>query len=155
MSESLLDNLALRPAGGWLRDRWLYAIALAAFPVAFGMRALTDVAETEPTPDLSWLVGFLVWQPLVEELLFRGVLQGQLGRTRGGRWQCRGISGANLLASALFVLAHASHHAPAWAVAVFVPSLAFGLMRDRHGSIYPGLLLHAVCNGAYVLAGLP
>ena len=54
-----------------------------------------------------------------------------------------------------FALAHTLWHAPLWAAAVFVPSLVFGYMRDRHGSIYPGLLLHCIFNAAYVLAGLP
>ena len=155
MSESLLDSLAVRPVFGWLRDPWLYVAALAALPVAFGIRALVDVTQGEPARDFSWLVGFLIWQPLVEELLFRGVLQGQLRATRPGRAQRAGISGANLLTSAVFALLHAIYHAPTWAIAVLIPSLVFGFMRDRHGSVYPGLLLHCVFNGAYVLAALP
>jgi membrane protease YdiL (CAAX protease family) len=155
VSESLLDNLAIRPALRWLRDPWLYAAALAALPVAFAVRALLDAPPPETARGLGWLVGFLIWQPLVEELLFRGVLQGQLRATRPGRTHWAGITGANALTSALFVVAHAIWHAPAWALAVFVPSLVFGFMRDRHASVYPGLLLHCAFNGAYVLAGLP
>jgi membrane protease YdiL (CAAX protease family) len=153
--ERLLDDLAVRPTFGWLRDPWLYALLLAALPVAFVLRMLIDTPPSASVRSIGWLAGFIVWQPLVEELLFRGALQGKLRGTGPGRWQRAGMTGANLLASVLFALAHAVYHPPLWAAAVFVPSLVYGYMRDRHGSIFPGLLLHCAFNAAYVLAALP
>jgi membrane protease YdiL (CAAX protease family) len=152
VSGNLLDILAVRPTLRWLHDPWLYVAAIAALPVAIGLRALLGAAPVESVRGYGWLFGFLLWQPLIEELLFRGVVQGQLHAMRPGRGHIAGITGANLLTSALFALVHAIYHAPLWAAAVFVPSLVFGFMRDRHGSIYPGLLLHCTFNGAYVLA---
>jgi hypothetical protein len=90
---------------------------------------------------------------VLEELLFRGVVQGQfLLRTWGGekRW---GMTQANLLTSVLFMLAHAIYHPPLWAVAVFVPSLVFGYFRDRYGNITPSLALHVYYNMGYFLLG--
>jgi membrane protease YdiL (CAAX protease family) len=155
MSHPLLADLGLSRNHAWLRDPWPYAAALAAVPVTLALRAAIGEAGDQPTRNGLFLVSFILWQPLIEELLFRGVIQGQLRTTRPGRWQKAGITGANLISSLFFVLAHTVNHSPLWAIAVFVPSLVFGFMRDRHDSIYPGLVLHCAYNGLYLLAGLP
>jgi len=106
-----------------------------------------------PTGVSPWttLVSLVLWQPLLEELLFRGVLQSELLRvTRLARSRF-GLTGANLLASAAFVAAHLVNQPPGWALAVLVPSLLFGFFRDRSGSVVPGLLLHAAYNAAFFL----
>jgi membrane protease YdiL (CAAX protease family) len=95
------------------------------------------------------LLSLVVWQPLVEELLFRGVLQGLLLRTTAGAARLWGLSVANLVTSLVFVLVHLVNQPATWAVGVFVPSLLFGLFRDRSGSVWPPLVLHIVFNGAF------
>ncbi|MBI3329196.1 MAG: JDVT-CTERM system CAAX-type protease [Nitrospinae bacterium] len=106
-----------------------------------------------------WSWGFLslaLWQPLWEEVLFRGVLQGQLWRYSWGRRAWRGITVANGITSALFMLGHFWHHPPLWAIAVLGPSLIFGYVRDRYASVYPAMVLHAVYNAGYFgLTGIP
>ena len=99
-----------------------------------------------------WSLGFasvVIWYPLWEELLFRGLLQGQLierGWIRS--WAC-GLSGANIFVSLLFTVFHLWSHSPIWAVLVFFPSLAFGYLRDRFGSTVPSILMHMWYNGGY------
>jgi len=103
----------------------------------------------------SWslLASLVIWQPLVEELLFRGVLQGELRRHAGMVRSRYGFSLANLLVSAVFAGAHLVNQPPGWALATFFPSLLFGFFRDRTGSVLPGLLLHVAFNAGFFLTG--
>lgn len=100
------------------------------------------------------LAGFLLLYPLVEEWVFRGLLQGELLQRGWGRRLHLGISRANLVTSLLFVALHLVNHPPAWALAVLLPSLVLGHLRERHGSLLPALLLHPLFNLTYLLAGL-
>lgn len=137
-----------------IRDREFWLVALAGIGVLI-VGGLT-IGTGKPVVT-GWLavVSFTLWQPFLEEVLFRGVLQGQLRRFRVGVLEKAGVSLANVLVSLGFVLFHLMHHSPLWALAVFVPSLTFGYFRDRHGSILPGLGLHILFNTGYLLAGLP
>ena len=58
---------------------------------------------------------------------------------------------ANLIVSLLFVLAHLASNSISWSLLVFVPSLCFGFARDRFGSVYPAITLHAFYNAGYFL----
>ncbi len=101
-----------------------------------------------------WSPAFLsvaLWQPLFEELLFRGAIQGQLLQTMWGRKTRLGLSMANLVVSLLFVLAHLVSHSISWSLLVFAPSLCFGFVRDRFGSVYPSIALHVFYNTGYFL----
>ncbi len=90
--------------------------------------------------------------PLLEEIAFRGLLQGWLARLESvERLSVAAISGANLVTSLLFAAAHLLHHSPLWAALVIGPSLVFGWFRDRYHSIVPGLLLHILYNSGYFL----
>lgn len=126
---------------------WLFILALVGgATLAWIVGGITQARDT-----VSWLMlaSLVVWQPVVEELLFRGVLQGMLRRTGIGLRSCRGLSVANLVASLAFVLVHLVNQPTAWAVAVLAPSLVFGYFRDRSGSVLPPLALHIVYNGAF------
>ncbi|HFC53432.1 MAG TPA: JDVT-CTERM system CAAX-type protease [Gammaproteobacteria bacterium] len=136
-----------------LRDGWFHA-ALAAGAVVWLLLYLLYL------PQPSWqglvenagrLLLLCVVYPVVEELAFRGWLQGWLRRFAAARRSLGGVSGANLLTSLLFVAAHFLYHPPAWAAAVFVPSLVFGWFRDRYQSVVPGILLHIIYNSGYFL----
>lgn len=109
----------------------------------------------QPLPwHVIWSAAFLsvaLWQPLFEELLFRGVIHGQLLQTMWGRKTGNGLSLANFLTSLLFTLAHLASHSVPWSLLVFVPSLCFGFVRDRFGSVYPAIVLHAFYNAGYFL----
>lgn len=98
-------------------------------------------------------LSLVLLQPVLEELLFRGVVQGQFRLRTWGVEKRWGMTQANLLTSVLFVLAHAFYHPPLWAVAVFVPSLVFGYFRDRYGNISPSLVLHVYYNIGFFCLG--
>ena len=68
-----------------------------------------------------------VWQPILEELFFRGYCQGQLRRQSWGRQSWRGLTVANSLTSLLFVVGHWWAHPPLWAIAVLLPRSSWAI----------------------------
>jgi uncharacterized protein len=128
------------------------------FLLALGPMIWLAMMEAMTFQPLAWqaiwsavFISVTLWQPLFEELLFRGVIQGQLLQTMWGRKTWIGLSLANLLTSTLFTLAHLASHSVSWSLLVFVPSLCFGFMRNRFGSVYPAIVLHAFYNAGYFL----
>jgi membrane protease YdiL (CAAX protease family) len=119
--------------------------ALLAVPVCAGLAWVSSASLSHGA--VAWL-SLVLWQPLLEEFCFRGLLQGELS----GRWGARHVglaSWANLATTLAFVGAHLVHQPWVWALAVAPPSLIFGWWRERSGSIWPGLLLHAGYNGCF------
>jgi membrane protease YdiL (CAAX protease family) len=80
--------------------------------------------------------------PLVEELVFRGLLYGWLASRWGG--------GIGFLVSSLAFAA--AHVEPAHAILVLPLGLMFGLLRWRTGSLWPSLVAHMANNGLAVAA---
>lgn len=94
--------------------------------------------------------------PVIEEWVFRGLLQAWLWRRDWGQRAVWGFSLANGATSLCFVLAHLLTQPPQWAVLVIFPSLIFGWFRDRYGSVTPAILLHSFYNLCYfTVFGLP
>lgn len=134
-----------------LRDgpfRW----AVVAAPVVW----LLGYVVFAPDPDLAWplqrpsdVLYLGILYPCIEELLFRGLLQGWLlERVRfQRRWQ--GLTLANLCTSGIFTALHFLAHPPLAAAGVLVPSLIFGYFRDRHGNLLAPILLHVYYNLGY------
>ena len=138
-----------RIAQGMVRDPLLIGALLAGPP---GWLALLWLDLLPATLGVLVLLRFVIVQPVIEELVFRGLLQGWLREKL--KWQRFGISVANLLASIAFVAAHLFYQPPAWALAVFVPSLVFGYFRDRHDSVIPSIILHFWYNAGFFLLPL-
>jgi membrane protease YdiL (CAAX protease family) len=150
------ELLALRrPATGFWRTSGLTAATLAAI---IGVSAVLDQfanagEEQGLTPD-HWdpsragafaasFVAVAVVAPIVEELTFRG--EGFALLTAYGRWV--GIIGTALA----FALGHG--------LVVGLPALlAFGLglalLRERTASVYPGIVLHGLFNGAALIVAV-
>jgi membrane protease YdiL (CAAX protease family) len=146
----LLNLFGLDRCPPFYRDR-VFWLAAAAGPVFW-----ITLAATTSVPSLQWsrlwslsFLAVALWLPLVEELLFRGLIQGQLARFSWGLRATHGVTLANLATSMLFTSGHWFTHPPLWALSVLVPSLIFGLMRDRFQSTYPTVVLHALYNAGY------
>lgn len=129
---------------------WLAALAAAPLFVLF-CRQECGSGNT----DIFWLFAdaksfffLLLLYPLLEELLFRGVLLELLQRRMEGS-VLPGISRANLLSSLLFVLWHLPYHPIHWAVLTFFPSLVFGYFMERYRTISAPILLHSWYNLFY------
>ena len=123
--------------------------ALLAGPFTWGL--LTFSKDT--APDLLWplrsplplLLPGLVY-PFLEELVFRGWLQGWLGKYPSGRQRIGPVSWANLVTSVVFAGCHLVNHPPVWALAVLPPSLIFGFFRDKYQRLTPAIILHVFYN---------
>jgi len=121
---------------------------LAGSLIAFVVGGTTGgTASIGPALFLS----LVLMQPVIEELLFRGAVQGYLLQTSYGGWSWHGVSVANVLASILFAAAHVAYQPPIWAAAVLLPSLIFGYFRDRTGSVVAPIVLHVSFNGLFFL----
>lgn len=150
---SLLGEIGLHFDRAFLGD-WQFHVCLWTAPVALAISTwIAPDWGSDHHVSVAQVLQWIVWQPLIEELLFRGVIQGQLRSRAWARRTAAGLSMANYLTTLLFVLAHLVHQPFLWAVAVALPSLVFGHFRDRHGHIYPSLILHSGYNAAYFLIG--
>jgi membrane protease YdiL (CAAX protease family) len=105
------------------------------------MKEAVDIAR-QPGALATSLMVLAVLAPLVEELIFRGLLYGWIA----GRW---GTVPAWLISSVAFALAH---YEPAHIVLVLPLGLLFGWLRRRTDSLLPSLAAHIVNNGFAVLA---
>lgn len=136
---------------GLMRDRWFW-LALIAGPIVTLVlyRALTAAAPVgialAQWRTLLWLV--LIF-PVIEEWLFRGVIQARLMRWRFAGHAMLGFSVANGITSLLFAAAHLASHSLIWALLVFIPSMVYGWFRDRYRSTIPGIALHISHNLAF------
>ncbi len=136
-----------------LSQSWVIAM-LGALPVWVALYLITH-----PTIDLSWPVRspglfllLIMLYPVLEEMVFRGFIQGELMRKAVFRQAYMGITLANILTSSLFVAAHLFSHSVTMAALVFLPSMIFGYFRDRFdGWLLPAILLHGYYNLGYFL----
>ena len=153
MNDCLKHDLALRlPRHGWADPViWLALGAGPAFWVlATGLGGLQPPVAGPPSAATVALA--LVWYPVLEELLFRGLLQGRLLAWRWGRWRF-GISVANLVTAVAFAGLHVAVHPTPWAAAVLIPALVFGGLRERTASVLPAMMVHAGYNASLLGAG--
>ena len=140
-------------AGVWLRDSHVWLAMLLALPVWAALGLLLGPHLRAPAGWLAW-ASLLLVQPFLEELVFRGLLQGQALRliTADGqprRWGPLTI--ANILVTVAFVALHLRAQPLAWALAVAAPSLVLGHLRERTGSVWPPMLVHAFYNAGFGL----
>ena len=146
-------NRLTDPKQQFHRDPLFWLAVVAGGMVAAGIGLWIPVRDPTAGRAMIWIV---VWTiliyPVLEELTFRGALQGWLLSYGWGRSARLGITAANLVTTGAFVALHFLHHVPAWAASVAVPSLVFGYFRERHASVYPAIALHVVYNLFYLLA---
>lgn len=147
-----VDLLALRRPRSWGRAAGL---ALAAIGVIYLASALVSVLPLPQSPSSEqgltpthWeprhaaafaanVALFAVVAPFVEELMFRGVGQSLLRML--GRWP------SIVAVGVLFGVTHGLLEA----LLVLIPfGIALAYVRDRTESVYPGMVVHAIFNGA-------
>jgi len=139
-----------------LRNYWrdpYFRAAFAAGPVFWLIYYLLvaksgDVFTVSLTDYSDYLLVVLLY-PVLEELAFRGFIQGQLLAYHVFKRECHGVTFANVVTSTIFVSFHFLNCPMVWAVAVFFPSLVFGFVRDRFKCVQPGILLHIFYNAGW------
>ena len=146
-----MHDFGLRLGWGWVADP-RFGLALLAGVVFWLALAWLDVPG--PLFGPAALLSLVLLQPLLEELLFRGQLQGWLAARPWGRRQFGGFTLANMVVTLLFTALHFFSHPPLWAAGVLVPSLLYGYFRDRHDSVVPAIALHVFYNAGYFLLPL-
>lgn len=133
--------------------------ALVIFPFYWlGFRVWWNADAFRPAPLLPTVLGLpteLLVIALPEEAFYRGYLQTSLDRQLGKRFSLLGVRfGPGLvLTSVIFALGHVLTVFNPARLAVFFPSLVFGLLREKSGGIGAALVFHALCNlyAAYLL----
>lgn len=144
------------------RKTWSYCssskvlIASVVFILALGLwtNYLSELADLPNSMQETFemmmrhplgIIAIVIMAPIVEELLFRGAIEGYLLR----KW--KHPAGAIVFSSLVFGLVHGN-----WVQApfAFVIGLALGWMYYRTGSLLPGILMHFVNNGTAVLGFL-
>ncbi len=133
-------------------------LALAAGPLAWVVLALwLPVVGDHERQLAQWrpLLFLILLYPLLEEWLFRGLIQGWLLETKRGRAAWAGITLANGVTTLLFATAHLLGHNLFWSLLVIGPSLIFGWMRERYRSVLPPIGLHIFYNAGYFLLFWP
>ena len=152
---AILRDLALDRCPPFFRD-WQFLAALLAGLLFWIFLYVTVAGAGRVAWKLDVVLSLCLMQPLIEELIFRGVVQGELLRHIWGSKKWLGISAANAATSSAFTALHFLSHPPLWALSVIVPSLLFGHFRERHNSLYPPLALHIYYNTGYFLTtGFP
>ena len=99
--------------------------------------------------DLKLFLTLILLYPILEEILFRGLIQPTIAKQFSKSWLI--ISQANLITSALFVSLHFISHPPLWALAVVIPSITFGYIQERVNHILAPITLHTTYNAGYFL----
>jgi membrane protease YdiL (CAAX protease family) len=129
-----------------VRD-WFF---LAATAVALPVWLLVYFTPLLPLPGREFsLVQLMVLGllfPLLEELAFRGLVQGYLLQLPRLATRVFGFTGANAVTSLLFAAAHLFHQSPLIAALILLPSLIFGELRDRFASTRPAMFMHVYYN---------
>ena len=141
------------PALGIRGANWRYAVFGALGTLALsvvvsqigpepeGMKQVMELAQ-DPRKLLPSFVAFALLAPLVEELVFRGLLYGWIE----SRW---GSIVALVVSSLAFA---AAHYEPAHIILVLPLGFLFGWLRRRTNSLLPSLASHIVNNGFAVLS---
>ena len=134
------------PLRSMMTDYGLWLALLAAVPVL----ALLGFWQTPNWgfPGTTVLLWGVLLYPILEELVFRGLIQGWL--LKKIHWALGPLSGANLLTSVLFAAAHLLHQSPLLAASIFIPSLVFGWLRERHGRLAGCMLVHGGYNAGFL-----
>ncbi len=135
-------------AVGWRPVLWgalgTVAVSVAVSQIGLepqGVKQAMKIAQ-DPAALLVGLALLAGLAPLVEELVFRGLLYGWLA----GRWG----SGIAFIGSSLAFAA--AHVELAHVVLVLPLGLMFGWLRWRSGSLWPSLVAHMANNGLAVAA---
>ena len=106
------------------------------------VQMLTQGKQLRPIDLVLLLLCVAIVGPIVEELFFRGMLYPVM-RRHAPAWI------AVLLNAGVFA---ALHFIPIMLPMLFVSGIVFALVRERTGSLVPGMLIHGLQNASFVIA---
>ena len=141
------------PALGLRAVNWKYlafgpiatlVLSVAVSQLGIEPQGMKQVIDFVPKQVVASLLLLAVLAPIVEELVFRGLIYGWIA----GRW---GTMAGFIVSSLAFA---AAHFEPAHIVLVLPLGLLFGWMRRRTDSLLPSLVSHILNNGFALLAAV-
>ncbi len=124
---------------------WLLGAAFLAAPFYWWVLALFVNSAPEPagsSTDPKRLLLLVLVYPILEEIVFRGALQGWLRRKTWGLRHRFDVTVANIQTSIVFAAFHFIRRPNIWSAGVVLPGLVFGFFRDRYGNLYAPIALH-------------
>jgi len=126
---------------GWKYDLKLFTLASLLFLLPFAILSIElSLSKGFKRIPLTFVLYQFLGAALPEEVFFRGYLQTEIKELTRNKW----IS--ILLTSLLFMLAHLFKGINFLSLGVFFPSLVFGYLREKTGSILASILFHALSN---------
>ena len=147
LGKAAFPALGLRPAN------WKYPVfgalgtlflSVAVSQIGIEPQGMKQVIEFVPNQVVVSLLLLAVLAPIVEELVFRGLIYGWIA----GRW---GTTAGFIVSSLAFA---AAHFEPAHIVLVLPLGFFFGWLRRRTDSLLPSLFSHIVNNGFALVAAV-
>jgi hypothetical protein len=132
---------------------WLLGAAFLAAPFYWWVLTLFVNSTSEPaesSADTKRLLLLVIVYPILEEIVFRGALQGWVRRKSWGLRHRFGVTTANILTSIVFAAFHLIRRPNVWSAGVILPGLVFGFFRDRYGNLYAPMALHIFYNAGLV-----
>ena len=138
-----------------VRDKffWLAAVAGVLVWIVVWLTIVPTFSIQDKSVTILLFTG-IIYYPVLEEILFRGIIQGWFSKQSWGKRIFLNLTIANWLTSLLFVVAHFWYQPVLWAFLVIAPSLVYGFFKDRYSNIYPSIILHALYNGGFLLVNL-
>jgi membrane protease YdiL (CAAX protease family) len=91
------------------------------------------------------ITGVTIIGPLIEEVMYRGLLQNGIRRVGATPWA------AITIASTVFAVAHVNVVPPHGLVGLCVLSLGFGWAFERSGTLWAPFTMHALFNAGNIL----
>ncbi|WP_455212853.1 JDVT-CTERM system glutamic-type intramembrane protease MrtJ [Kaarinaea lacus] len=150
--KKILEDTGLNTCPPFFRDT-MFIAALAVAALVWGILWISVMPTFSIENRSIAVILFLtiVWYPVLEEVLFRGVIQGSLIRKQFAQQKIMRLTVANWITSILFALAHLWYQPAIWAIVIIIPSLVYGFFRDRYSNIYPCIILHAFYNTGFTV----
>lgn len=140
------QSTSLLTIKNFYKDRVFLSLVLIPIPFWLFLYIYKGFQQVD---DLKLFFTLILLYPILEEILFRGLIQPTIAKQFSKNWLI--ISQANLITSAMFVFLHFISHPPLWALAVFIPSITFGYIQERVNHILAPITLHTTYNAGYFL----
>lgn len=131
----------------FLTDK-LFWIAII-IPIIILFIASPYIVNTKYT--IIHILQLILIYPILEELVFRGLVQEILLQVPRLSVQYFGISFANIFTSLVFSLLHLQYKNMIFIPGIFISSLVFGFFFEKYKSVLPAIILHMSYNLLYVI----
>ncbi|WP_353505895.1 JDVT-CTERM system glutamic-type intramembrane protease [Vibrio sp. SCSIO 43140] len=107
-----------------------------------------------PKWDITLLasINLLIFFPVIEEVLFRGIIQESLLTIEVMKKNRYEVSLANIVTSCIFTGLHILNQAVILAILILLPSLVLGIFKERYSSLFIPIMFHILFNTTFLLS---